>query len=189
MLKLAIIAIHALRIILSSAVLGLSITLAKGQIVGSAPSATSYATFLGVLGMVSGAFGIFTVFINVFDGIIVLIIEGLVTMLFIAGGIALAVMLKGGQCDDVYFTVPNKILNCGVTVETYNGESWLANLCVHDEWPVGKEALASWAMKVYKILQQRCQEATADYALIFVIVLSSIIALWLGHAWRRKVGK
>jgi hypothetical protein len=170
-------------------VLGLSITLAKGQLVGHVPTTTSYASFLGALGMVAGAFGIIAVFVHIFDGIILLAFEGLVTLLFIAGGVTMAVMIKGGKCNDFIFTATNKIINCGGTMEMIDGDHWWFGICGLEYYNKGEIAPPGWIDKSSKILRQRCEEATADYGLMFAIVLLSAVALGLGYVGRRNATK
>jgi Membrane-associating domain len=153
------------------------------------PTTTSYAAFLGGLGMVAGVFGIVTVFVHIFDGIIPLIVEGLATLLFIAGGVTMAIMVKGGQCNDFNFVATNKIINCGGTMERINGTRWWTGICGLDYYKKGEEAPPDWIKKASKLLQQRCEEATADYGLMFAIVLLSAVVLWLGFVWRRKASK
>jgi len=182
MLKLAILATRGLQIIFSAAVLGLSITLAKGQLLGHVPTTTEYSAFLGGLGMIAGAFGILTVFVHIFDGIIALAVDGVVAMLFIAGGAAMAIMLKGGKCNDVEFIARNKIVNCGAVFSTIDGQQWVDGLCGVD----GKSSLDSQAAKVTKILQTRCDEATADFGLMFAVVATTFLALALNYMWKRK---
>jgi hypothetical protein len=169
-------------------VLGLSITLAKGQLLGNVPGITKYAVFLGGQGMVSSAFGIATVFVRVFDGIILLAVEGLVTLLFIVGGITMAVMMKGSQCNDFTYASTNKIINCGGILGIINGEYWWFGLCTLDEYR-GAEVPPAWEKRASQVLQQRCVKATANYGLIFALVLSSAVALGLGYVWRRKARK
>lgn len=120
--------------------LGLSITLAKGQVVGKIPTTTGYATFLGGLGMVASAFGIINIFVDKFGGIIVLAVEGLATLLFIAGGVAMAVMIKGGDCKDFFSAATNKIINCGGTYELNNNWCWWTGLCTLDTFHRETEA-------------------------------------------------
>jgi hypothetical protein len=168
-------------------VLGLSIVLAKGQLLGHVPTTTGYAAFLGGLGIVSGVFGIITVFVHIFDGNIPLVAEGLVMLLFIAGGVTMAIMIKGGQCNDFEFTATNKIINCGGFATTKNGKTLWYDICGLDQYKNtdGDEAPPEWIEKAAKIMQQRCESATADYGLMFAVVLFSALALGLGYAWRR----
>lgn len=168
--------------------LGLSITLAKGQIVGKVPIITSYAAFLGGLGMVTGAFGVIAVFKRVFNDLVPLVIQGIVILLFSVGGAVMAAMIHGGNCNDFYFAGTNKILNCGGRTEIIDGERWWIAICGLGGTG-GRINPPGWEEKASKMLQKRCERATADYALMFAIVLLSGIALGLGHVWKRKTGK
>jgi hypothetical protein len=138
--------------------------------------------------MVAGAHGIVAVLLRVFDGIIFFIIEGIVTLLFIAGGVTMAVMIRGGKCNDFVFTAYNKIINCGGSIEIIDGNRWWYGLCTLENY-YGDVAPPGWTERASKVLQQRCEEATADYGLMFVVVLLSVAAIGLGYYWRRSVGK
>jgi Membrane-associating domain len=169
--------------IFSAAVLGLSITLIKGQRIGGAPATTGYSAFLGGLGLVSSTLGLVTIFVHIFDhAIFPLAIDGLVTLLYIAGGVAMAIQLKGGRCTQLSFMANNKILNCGATVVSYDKLIYWDGLCGLDE----RSTPDNWPDKVATALLQRCQEATADFGLIFGMAGLSFIALGLGYAWRKK---
>ena len=67
--------------------LGLSISLARGQVVGSAPATTGYAAFTGGFGLLASLIGIASVFVSALDGLVTWVVDGLASLLFLAGGI------------------------------------------------------------------------------------------------------
>ena len=62
-------------------------TLIKDQVVGGSPSAINYAAFTGGFGMVAAAAGVAALFIEPLGGFIITAIDGLASLLFLAGGI------------------------------------------------------------------------------------------------------
>jgi len=182
MLKIALLGVRGIQILFSAVVLGLSITLGKGQVVGHWPTTYSYAAFLGGFGMIAGAFGILCVFVHLFDHTIInLAIDGVVALLYIAGGAALAIQLKGG-CTNVLSMLHNKLINCGAVITTIDGEEWFDGLCGVTQKTTFNDLInkeAGW-------LHQRCSEATADYGLMFGVVLTTLLAVGLTLLWRRK---
>jgi occludin/MAL family lipid-associated protein len=68
-------------------VLGLSITLAKGQVIGSVPATTGYGSFTGGLGILAAIIGFAALSTDFLEGIISWAIDGLAGVAFLAGGI------------------------------------------------------------------------------------------------------
>lgn len=68
-------------------VLGLSVTLAKGQRYGSVPAATGYAAFTGGAGILAALIGCAALFVDPLRGIISWAIDGLASLALLAGGI------------------------------------------------------------------------------------------------------
>ena len=68
-------------------VLGLSATLAKGQVQGSVPATIGYGSFTGGLGFLAAAVGFAALFVGFLDGIISWALDGLAGVAFLAGGI------------------------------------------------------------------------------------------------------
>lgn len=75
------------QLIFSVVVLGLSITLAKGQGIGSVPAETGYAAFTGALGIVAGLLGIVAFFLDSLDGVVTWLVDGVAGIALLAGGI------------------------------------------------------------------------------------------------------
>jgi hypothetical protein len=141
--------------------------------------------------MVAGVFGMICVFVGALEGLVFLIAEGLVLLLFTAGGVIMAVTIKGGKCGDVMFTGNNTVINCG-------GRVWPENKHVYYDTVCGLQGYKGepdtdippeWVAKVKRSLQQRCEGATADYSLMFAMIILLAMALALGHVWRRKSKK
>jgi len=186
MLKIALLATRGLQMVFSAAILGVSVQLAKGQLLGHIPTTTGYAAFLGGLGLIAGAYGLVNVFIPLFEGtpILNIAIDGFVTLLFLAGGIVVAIAIKGGKCglQDIEFLLKNKLINCGATFETVQGTEFSAGLCGYNP----KLSTNDLGLAEIKALRNRCDEFTADYGLMFAVAILSILAIVMGLAWRKK---
>lgn len=67
--------------------LGLAATLISGQVYGDSPVTTRYSTFTGGLGIIVGAFGAAGLFLTAIPELVVLALDALAGIFFIAGGI------------------------------------------------------------------------------------------------------
>jgi hypothetical protein len=91
--------IRGVQLILACIVLGLSVSLAKTQVIGSVPATTAYSSFVGGWGIAAVAFGVAALFFDPLGGIIVVAVDALTAVLYLAGGIAVFVGLKGLSCS------------------------------------------------------------------------------------------
>jgi len=98
------------KIIFAVIVLSLSGDLIKGQEQGKAPSQTVFASFCAVGGLVCAAIGIIAGCIPILGGILMSVLDGLLTIFTLAGGIALAVALQTTSCSDVVQMAQNDII-------------------------------------------------------------------------------
>ncbi|KAL1964225.1 hypothetical protein VTN77DRAFT_7183 [Rasamsonia byssochlamydoides] len=137
-------------------VLGLSVTLAKGQVVNSVPATTGYGAFTGGLGILAALIGFGSLFVDSLNGIITWALDGLASLAFLAGGLAFAITLRGTDCSNPNTTWNNVLLSGGCI--TVNGQLG----CAYGD---GK-------------LNSRCSSAKADAAFMFIdfIVCITIIA-------------
>jgi hypothetical protein len=75
------------RIVFGAVVLGLSIEAIKWQYYGAAPATSPYSAFAGAFGILVALVGIAAGFIDAIPGLIMAAVDGLATLLFLAGGI------------------------------------------------------------------------------------------------------
>lgn len=68
-------------------VLGLSIALVQEQYRGSAPALTTFCVACGVFGAISFFTGIVAVFVSALQGLVMLVLDGITTLFFLAGSI------------------------------------------------------------------------------------------------------
>ncbi|TLD26717.1 hypothetical protein PspLS_05286 [Pyricularia sp. CBS 133598] len=166
-------------LIASAVVLGLSVTLAKHQRHGSPPVETSFASFTGGFGIIVAAIGVASMFIDAIPTLVPLVAEGLAAVFFLAGGIALAVAMKGVSCDGgieseaATIRFFNKILNGGCPT---------VNRCyVSDkDYPSLDEANDS--------LKARCVRTQADFAFQFIALFAALGALAMTFFTARRSG-
>jgi len=131
-------------------VLGLSVTLAKGQIINSPPATTGYGTFTGGLGVLAAVIGAAALFVGSLEGIISWALDGLAGIAFLAGGIAFAVGLRGTDCSNVATTWDNDIISGGCA--TVQGQTECAYIDLNET----------------DKLHSRCTSAKADAAFMFL---------------------
>ncbi|KAK5125055.1 hypothetical protein LTR85_001246 [Meristemomyces frigidus] len=148
-------------------VLGLSITAIKWQWQGSAPATSSYSAFTGAFGMLTALIGTAAIFIDAVPDLIMAIVDALASVLFLAGGIAFAVGLRGVSCGNTHDTSNNYLLNGGCKGKGDNQECGFAS---------------------YNVLPGRCRMAEADSAFLFLGFLISIGAAVLCFLASRRGG-
>lgn len=85
---IAFVAIRATQIIFAAVVVGLAGTLIKGQLDGtSVPATINYAAFTGALGMVGALIGIVGIWVNMLQGLSMVIIDTVVALFYLVGGV------------------------------------------------------------------------------------------------------
>jgi membrane associated rhomboid family serine protease len=76
-----------IQILFAVVVLGLGVTLIKGQEEGAAPSQTVYAAFCGGFGIVAALLGIISILAENLSALIFVALDGLAALFAVAGGI------------------------------------------------------------------------------------------------------
>lgn len=164
----------------SAVVLGLSVTLAQHQRLGTPPVETSFASFTGGFGLVVAAIGIAAIFIDAIPTLVPLVAEALASLFFLAGGIALAIAMKGVSCDGGFDTqaaldrFSNKILNGGCPT---------SKRC----YATGNESPSS-PDEVNDSLKSRCVRTQADFAFQFIALFAALGALAMTFIASKRSG-
>ncbi|PYI04647.1 hypothetical protein BO78DRAFT_471125 [Aspergillus sclerotiicarbonarius CBS 121057] len=138
--------LRGFQFIFSIIVLGISVSLAKGQRIGSAPAATGYAAFTGGLGTLASLIGAAGIFIESLQALITWAVDGLAGLAFVAGGITYAILLRGTSCSNYASTWDNAIISGGCT-------------------KIDKEKVCGYTPGKSK---SRCTSAQADTAFMFL---------------------
>ncbi|KAI0013560.1 marvel domain-containing protein [Xylariaceae sp. FL0662B] len=174
MLKIAALAVRAFLLLFGAIVLGLSVTLAKQQIIGSPPSETSFSSFCGAFGIIVSLIGLAALWVDKIPDAVVLGGDGLASALYLAGGIALTVALRPvSSCtadDDrsQWNRYINKLLNGGC--EDVAGTP----IC-----PGGTDEGQ---------LSSRCQRVQADYVFEYLAFIFGVSIVALTFFLRRRGG-
>ncbi|KAI1757486.1 marvel domain-containing protein [Xylaria castorea] len=174
MLRIAAFALRGFLVVLSAIVLALSVVLAKQQVKGSPPPETSFFSFAGAFGLIVSAIAVLAIFVNKIPRVVVIAVDVLASVFYIAGAIALTLALKSvSSCtssSDVARSdrFNNKLLNGGcdhVKGGLYCPNAGSSNDAKHfDSYTSG-----------------RCQQVQADYVFGYIAfvfgVASAVVAL------------
>jgi hypothetical protein len=168
------------QLLFGAVILGLSITLAKGQTRGyKVPATTGYGSFCGAFALVAALIGIAAALAPAVPDIVSWAVDGLAALLLVAGGIAFAVGLKGVNCGLYDITMAfNDIINCG-----FKGKK--DPHCT--PYTCGATCRADTNEKVQgDYMMGRCRTARADEVFLFLAFLVTGVALAFSFVTRGK---
>ncbi|KAK4240403.1 marvel domain-containing protein [Achaetomium macrosporum] len=155
-------------------ILGLAAAMIRAQVFGSAPVTVRYSTFTGGFGILVCLVGVASLFASFIPDLVPLVLDGLAGVLFLAGGIAWAVGLRGVQnCKDPDGMLRNSLLNWGTV-----GSG--------DNIGYGVRGPDDDAPTVYNRLRGNCQRAQADEVLQFISVAFALGLIGLGYLQLRR---
>ncbi|RAK98506.1 MARVEL domain-containing protein [Aspergillus ibericus CBS 121593] len=154
--------LRAFQLVFSVVVLGISISLAKGQHINSVPGATGYAAFTGGLGTLASLIGAAAIFIESFQTFLSWAIDGLASLAFVTGGIIYAVYLRNTNCSNQLTSCTNSIINGGSFRDGKKTICWYSG---------GK-------------LNSRCTSAKAD--MVFMFLGFAVCAAVCGMVFLRR---
>ncbi|GKT43686.1 uncharacterized protein ColSpa_03867 [Colletotrichum spaethianum] len=154
-------------------VIGLSVDLVKGQVVGDAPTTTKYGTFAGGFGLAVAILGLASAFIDAIPALVVMAADALSGLLLLGGGIAFAIGLRGVTCDpktqEEYDMLSDNVLLNGGAVRVKRSTA-------REEMTMGR-------------LMDNCKKATADQAMQFVtfgFAMATVVFVFL--VWKNGRG-
>ncbi|KAF2254646.1 hypothetical protein BU26DRAFT_527666 [Trematosphaeria pertusa] len=167
-------AVRGFQIIFAAVVTGLSIDLAKGHHWGGLPVTLGYVSFVGCISLLAGFAGVAAVFVSSLQGHIEMLMDGFIMLLNLAGGVLVAVKLKGVECKDGddqpngLNILTNDLINGGK-----HGDDcyW----CSFDHDP-----------KLPSKLISRCKMNQADDAFMFLTVVVLLVSLTLTFLRMKK---
>ncbi|RYO83695.1 hypothetical protein DL766_007676 [Monosporascus sp. MC13-8B] len=173
MLGIGAVVVRVLLFIFGAVVLGLSIGLAKHQVVESVPPVTSFSGFVGAFGLIVTALGLLSLRFEKIPIKVVIAADALSAVFYIAAGIALSLALKSvSSCsadDPLSFTqrFENRVLNGGC--EEIDGRPW----CYSGDGDSGEDFTPG-----------RCKRARADNVFEyfgFILAIAVIVITYLAH--------
>ncbi|KAI1263965.1 marvel domain-containing protein [Xylariaceae sp. FL1019] len=176
MLNVAAIALRGFLLIFGAVVLGLSVTLAKQQVIGNPPSETSFNSFVGAFGILVSGLAVLNILIDRVPKVGVMAADALASVLYLAGAIALTIALKNvSSCTSNSNEArgeryANKLLNGGCR-KTKDG-------------PDCPNVGGSTQKDIGKYTGPRCQKVQADYVfgyLGFLLGAASVLMTFLAH--------
>lgn len=160
-------------------VLGLSVTLLKGQVFGDTPTTTRYSVFLGAFGMVVALLGLLSLFVSAVPAVVPMALDAVAGILLLAGGIAWAVGLKGLECDEAHADAmyANGLLNEGCEAADKKGDSPYCGVWV---------GAGNNAQQAFNRLNARCKYAMGDQIIQFILFGVCAVLLLLGFLIMRQ---
>ncbi|KAI0976083.1 marvel domain-containing protein [Xylaria arbuscula] len=178
MLNIAAIALRGFLVIFGAIVLGLSVTLAKQQVIGSPPAETSFFSFAGAFGIIASAIAILSLLIDKIPRVGVIAFDALSSVFYLAGAIALTVALK---------PVPN----CTSSSDLARGLRY-ENKLLNGGCKKDKDSLycpnAGTVKTPDAYTSGRCQEVQADYVFGYIAFVFGVASVIVGLLTHRRGG-
>ncbi|KAH3948971.1 hypothetical protein HBI70_124660 [Parastagonospora nodorum] len=172
---------RAFQLLFGIVILGLSVTLIRGHHWGALPATLGYAAFLGGVTIIAALIGIAAVWITFLEGIVGMAIDVFAALLNIAGGIALAIKMRGVTCnikdndfDDIengFKAVYNELFNGGCMKFQKVTSCWVMS----QPWS---------ASKMENAIEGHCRESSAD--MVFMFLVAALFLVTAGLAFLRK---
>ncbi|KAK4449961.1 marvel domain-containing protein [Podospora aff. communis PSN243] len=172
------IGLRVLQFIFGVAVLGLSVALVKAHVYGSAPTTTKYSSFTGGFAVFAALAGAVGLFIEAIPDLVNIALDGLSSILLLAGGIAWAVGYQGMQCradggtDNDLKLLNNALINQGQEGERYGF------------WDYDKTRQQN-----EDHLLSNCNKGLSDQILQFVAFAVGLGLIGVGYVRMRRGGK
>ncbi|KAK3687223.1 marvel domain-containing protein [Podospora appendiculata] len=172
--------LRGLQFVFAIVILGLAVTLFKQQVYGSAPTTTTYSIFTGAFGIIVAVAGVAGLLVDAIPSIVNLVLDGVLGILFLGGGIAWAVGLKGINCksqetQNAQSMLFNGLLNQGSTDAGHGNYYGVADGATTPE-------------EIFDRLTSNCQKAMADEVVQFIsfgLAIGLVVVTFLN---RRKGG-
>lgn len=134
--------------------------------------------------MIVGAVGLVALWIEKIPSLVPIVADGLAALVFVAGGIAWAVGMKGQTCtlSSLQKLYDNPLLNQGCQPEDSKGERYcyVAGKQTEDPWPLEN----IWPNPMKGV----CQKAFANEAFQFLGFAGAVILIILGFLAMRNRG-
>jgi len=163
---LLIVILRSVQMIFGIIVLALSVQLARGQVIGNAPSTTIYDAFAGGINMIAVIVCMTALSLSALSGTVSYAADGIAALAALAGGIATAVKLKGVSCGNIYEMFFNNLINGGL----YKADGEQNSAITESQ------------------MTTRCNMNKADSAFLFLAFVMSTGLLVLSFTNQKRVG-
>jgi len=158
--------LRSIQMIFGIIVLALSVQLARGQVIGGAPSTTIYDAFAGGINIVAVIVCVVALSSAALSGTVSYAADGIAALAALAGGIATAVELKGVSCGNAYEMFYNNLINGGL----YKADGELNSGITESQ------------------MTTRCNMNKADAAFLFLAFIISTASLVLSFTTQKRGG-
>ncbi|KAI4951055.1 hypothetical protein J4E86_007564 [Alternaria arbusti] len=155
-------------------VLGISVSLIRGHHWGGLPASLGFSAFVGGVTILGAALGVAGLFFSFLDGMIGLIVDGVVAVINAAGGIikVLALKISGVDCDaDTSFENAAKL----IFNDIFNGGCRADDDCWY--WHLENDR---------NTMKSRCRSTQADCVFMFLTVIVLAVTALLAFLRMKK---
>ncbi|KAI0868074.1 hypothetical protein GGS24DRAFT_494850 [Hypoxylon argillaceum] len=175
MLSIIGIGLRVFLLFIAAVVLALSVTLAREQAIGQVPPETGFGTFVGAAGFFASVFGMAALWFDQINGKILISLDTLVSVFYLAGAISLTIAMKN---------VPSCTATDG-TSQYYRGiNKIISGGCVHSsEGPLCPHVISADGKD---LTQGRCQMAQADYVFEYAGFILGLVMVFMGYILHRR---
>ncbi|KAI0965429.1 hypothetical protein F4678DRAFT_485350 [Xylaria arbuscula] len=175
LLSVIYLGLRASLILVAAVVLGLSVSLAKHQVIGQVPAETGFSTFVGASGFFVSAVGMAVLWFDRINESIMIVLDATMSSFYLAAAICLTLAMKNvssctsGDMPIQYNRVTNKILSGGCIAVNKGLE------CMHAVTADGKDLTPS-----------RCEMARTNYVFEYVGFVASVAMVFVGYLLARR---
>jgi hypothetical protein len=199
--------LRAFQFLFGVIILGLSVTLIRGHHWGSLPSSLGYGAFLGGISILASLIGLVATWVTFLEGIVGAVLDAVVAILNIAGGIVRLALLprhKSIQCCKIREIANNRlkvfaIKLKGVTCKISGSFDNDAKLALNDFFNGGcqkyKGKSYCWGLteasgysenKARNVVLGHCRESQADMVFMFLTAALFLVTAGMAFLKRRK---
>ncbi|KAH7127060.1 marvel domain-containing protein [Dendryphion nanum] len=170
-------ALRGAQLVSAAIVFGLSVNLVQGQVHGGAPVSLGFAAFVGAASLVGALVGLAANWVDALQGIIGLGIDGILTLVNLAGGVLLAVKLKAVNCGNTNSEYMGDHI---IPIDVVNAGCSLLKLAANDR------KCLEWLDEKLGKYNSRCQQNTAASAFMFITVVILLVSLTLAFLRNKR---
>ncbi|KAF2642984.1 hypothetical protein P280DRAFT_505236 [Massarina eburnea CBS 473.64] len=164
-------AVRAAQIAFAAVVTGLSISISQGHHWGGLPFILGYVSFVGCVTLLGAFAGLAATWVELLQGTIGMLVDAIILVFNLAGGVVLAIKINGVKCAD--------------DGNTDNAIKLVTNGLFNGGWK-GKESYYATQPDGDKTLLSLCKKNQADAAFLFLTVVVLLVSLAMGFLRMKK---